>query len=118
MVVIFIIVLVFLNKTRSTTTFIASYNYMFKLTGSKEESLRKTISIFTQRPPFNTLSKYDIEILVKTFSSLKYPQVLSRVFLEADKKSDVSFLNISNIENIKKTALKLDEVAESQKWFD
>ena len=113
--VVVIAIVWFLSRVRSLPVFYATYDYMLKETGSKQEALRAAISVFVKRPPFNILTDDDIESLVQVFAPLPHPQVLGRIFLEVDKSGDASVLKDQT--RIRKTAEELSRLAISHKWF-
>jgi hypothetical protein len=113
--VVVIAIVWFLSRVRSLPVFYATYDYMLKETGSKQEALRAAISVFVKRPPFNILTDDDIESLVQVFAPLPYPQVLGRIFLEVDKSGDASVLKDQT--RMRKVAEELTRLAISHKWF-
>ena len=90
--VLVLIVFFVFSRVRSLPIFYASYNATMDETGSPEEALRRTVSIFAERPPFDILTEHDIERLVTLFAPLPDPKVLGRIFLELDKMGDASAL--------------------------
>ena len=82
-----------IRKTAFLSNFLASYNYMKRTQGSSdEEALRRAITVFVYRWPFNVLDSDDIQWLAKTFATLPDPKALGLILVEMDVAGDATGL--------------------------
>jgi len=80
------------SRMTYSPAFVATYRRTLERTGSKEEALRESISLFTRRTPFNRLSVHDIELIVQIFAPMPDPRPVAELFHEVDKRQDIAML--------------------------